>query len=194
MERMPQWPSPARIQPDLQYYIARQTPSAWALDFGRPDPTGTSFLTTYEAVSSDGLQFTATRLTPARSDSGFLPAAAHAIATAEAVFKPVSGFRYNAAVLPNPDGTMYVYLYPAQTDPKIFPLGGDERFTVSADGTNLLESHRMHNSVLALPVDAGLPTGTRLSAGFHTVVVENVPQEYRRLSRACSKAVDARSR
>lgn len=161
----------------LQYYIARKTALGWVVDFGKLDPSGTAFLTTIEAVSLDGAHFTATRLVPTRSDTGFLPAAAHAIATAEAVFRPVSGYRYNVAVLPNPDGTMYVYLYPAQTDTKIFPLGGDERFTLSSDGTKILDSHRMHNSVLAQPVDTSLPNGAQLKAGFHTVVVENVPQD-----------------
>jgi hypothetical protein len=161
----------------LQYYIARKTATGWVVDFGKLDPTGTAFLTTIEAVSSDGLHFTATRLVPSRSDAGFLPAAAHALATAKAVFKPVTGYRYNVAVLPNPDGTMYVYLYPAQTDPKIFPLGGDERFTLSADGSKILDSHRMHNGILARPADADVPAGAQLTAGFHTVVVENVPQD-----------------
>lgn len=161
----------------LQYYIARKTAMGWVVDFGKLDPSGTAFLTTIEAVTLDGVHFTATRLSPPRSDTGFLPAAAHAIAAAEAVFKPVSGYRYNAAVLPNPDGTLYVYLYPAQTDPNIFPLGGDERFTVSTDGTKIIDSHRMHNSVLAQPLGTSLPNGAQLKAGFHTVVVENVPQD-----------------
>jgi hypothetical protein len=161
----------------LQYYIARKTGTGWAVDFGKLDSAGTAFLTTLEAVSTDGEHFTATRLVPTRSDTGFLPAAAHAIALTQASFKPVSGFRYNVAVLPNADGTMYVYLYPAQTDAGIFPIGGDERFTVSADGSKILESHRMHIGVLAQPVGASLPNGAQLRAGFHTVVVENVPQD-----------------
>jgi hypothetical protein len=149
------------------------------VDFGTLDPAGTTFLTTIEAVSPDGQHFTAKRLTPARSDTGFLVAAAHAIQTAEAAFKYVSGAKYDVAVIPNPDTTMYVYLYPAQTNAKIFPLGGDERFTLSADGTKILDAHRMHNSILARPADAGqdAPQNAHLLAGYHTVVVENVPQD-----------------
>ena len=163
----------------LKYYIARQTSTGWNVDFGTLDPTGTTFLTTIEAVSPEGPHFTAQRLTPARSDTGFLVAAAHAIQTAGAAFKPVSGVKYNVAVIPNTDSTMYVYLYPAQVDPKIFPLGGDERFTISADGNKILDAHRMHNSILARPADAGpgAPPNTHAVAGFHTVVVENVPQD-----------------
>jgi hypothetical protein len=161
----------------LQYYIARQTATGWVVDFGKLDPSGKTFLTAIEAVSADGQHFTAQRISPVRSDTGFLVSAAHAIATAESTFKPVPGYKYNVAVLPNPDGTMYVYLYPAQTSANVFPVGGDERFTVSPDGTKALDAHRMHNSILAQPVDAGVPAGAKTVAGFRTVVVENVPQD-----------------
>jgi hypothetical protein len=172
----------------LQYYIARKTPTGWAVDFGKLDPSGTTFLTAIEAVSSDGFHFTAQRLTPARADTGFLVAGGHAIATSEAVFKPIAHHKYNVAVIPNSDGTMYVYLYPAQTNVNIFPVGGDERFTISADGTKILDAHRMHNSILEQPdgleqtISTGNPGGPQISgpqlvAGFRTVVVENVPQD-----------------
>lgn len=160
----------------LRYYIARRTSTGWLVDFGTLDAAGTTFSTTLEAVSADGQHFTAQRLSPSRSDTGFLVAAAHAIQTAEAAFKFVSGFHYNVAVIPNPDGTMYVYLYPAQTDPTIFPLGGDGRFTISADGTKILDAHRMHNAVMTPSADS-VPSNSRMVAGFHNDVVENVPQD-----------------
>ena len=141
------------------------------------DATGTTFLTAIEASSNDGLHFTAQRLSPARPDTGFLVAAAHAIKTAESTFRFVRGFRYNVAALPNSDGTLYVYLYPAQTKPKVFPVGGDVRYKFSSDGLSLLEAHRMHNSILAQDVDAGVPPGAHATAGWRTVVVDNVPQD-----------------
>jgi hypothetical protein len=161
----------------LELYVARKTPTGWAVDFGKLDPAGTTFLTSVEAQSTDGLNFTAQRLNPPRRDSGFLVGAAHAIKTAEVLFKPVSGFRYNVAVLPSDGAALYVYLYPAQTDPRIFPIGGDERFTVSADGMTILEAHRMHNSVLAQPENAGVPADSKPVAGVRSVVVANVPQD-----------------
>jgi len=161
----------------LKYFIAQKTAGGWTVDFGNLDASGTTFLTVLEATSQDGRHFRATRLPAPRSDTGFLVAAAHAIATAEAVFQPVPDYKYNVAVLPNPDGTLYVYLYPAQTDVKIFPVGGDERFTMSTDGIKILDAHRMHNSILARPADVGVPSGAHTVAGFRTVVVENVPQD-----------------
>lgn len=51
---------------------------------------------------------------------------------------------------------MRVYLYPAQTVAKIFPLGGDERFTISADGTKILDAHVMHHAVIAVPAESNV--------------------------------------
>ena len=160
----------------LQIFIARKTATGWAVDFGELDPTGAAFLTRYEASSTDGVHFSAQKFTPPRSDSGFLPAAAHAIQTAEAAFAPVKGYKYNVAVLPNPDATMYVYLYPAQVDQYHFPIGGDERYVISADGKTILDAHRMHNDILNQLMTPGATKGT-LTGTWHTVVVDDVPQD-----------------
>jgi hypothetical protein len=161
----------------LDLFIAQKTPAGWVVDFGKLDDAGKTFATVYESASSDDLHFSAQRFSPARQDTGFLVSAAHAIKTAEARFQAVRGFRYNVAVLPNADGTMYVYLYPAQTQARIFPIGGDARYTISADGLTVLAEHRMHNSVLAMDASAGVPAGSHVAAGFHTDVVENIPQD-----------------
>lgn len=160
----------------LGVFIARKIPSGWVVDFGALDAAGTSFLTVYEASSADTQHFTAQAFKPSRADTGFLVAAAHAIKTAEANFQAVPGHTYNVAVMPNEDGTMYVYLYPAQTT-RIVPLGGDERFTVSSDGMTLLDSHRMHRSILMLDPASGAPPGSTTRALFHTDIYSTVPED-----------------
>jgi hypothetical protein len=70
---------------------------------------------------------------------------------------------------------MYVYLYPAQTDPKIFPIGGDERYKISADGATILEDHRMHKSILDIPTDAH--AGGHVTAGTHNDIYSDVPED-----------------
>lgn len=161
----------------LEMFVAQKTATGWAVDFGKLDASGKSFATVYEAVSPDGLHFTAQRFAPPRQDTGFLVAAAHAIKAAEGRFLFARGFKYNVAALPAADGKLYVYLYPAQTLARIFPIGGDARYTFSADGLSMLEEHRMHKSVLAVDADAGVPAGSHTVAGFHTDVVENIPQD-----------------
>lgn len=150
------------------YFVAQKTASGWVVDFGMLDGAGTTFLTRVEASSLDGETFTAHAFAPARRDTGFLVAAAHAIATAWSAFKPVSGYYYNATVVPNADKMLYVYLYPAQTKAKIFLAGGDERFTISTDGRKILDAHPMHRNVLAIP--SGV-------AEDQTVDVADVPQD-----------------
>jgi hypothetical protein len=117
----------------LQDYIARKTPTGWEVDFGALDSAGTSFLIRAQAQSTDERHFTAQAFAPPRSESGFLVTAAHAVATARAAFVPVEGYAYNVAVLPNDDGTLYVYLYPAQAKLNVYPVGGDARYTISAE-------------------------------------------------------------
>ncbi len=160
----------------LDLFIARKVGGAWLVDFGKLDAPGTAFLTKIEARSDDGRHFTAQRFSSGRPDVGFLVAAAHAVKTSEAAFQAVANRRYNVAVLPNDDGSLYVYLYPAQTVKGIFPLGGDERFRVSADGMTIVDAHRMHRSI----IDAAVPPPTqdkRLVAGFHTDIFSDVPED-----------------
>jgi hypothetical protein len=158
----------------LDLFIARKIPTGWVVDFGALDAAGTSFLTVYEATGADTRHFTVQTFKPARADTGFVVAAAHAIKTAEANFQAVAGHTYNVAVMPNDDGTMYVYMYPAQIS-SIVPLGGDERFNVSADGTTLIDAHRMHDSILML--NASVPAGSTAVAAVHTDIHSDVPED-----------------
>ena len=104
----------------------------------------------------------------------------------------MEGYAYNVAVLPNDDGTLYVYLYPAQAKLSVYPVGGDTRYTISADGTKVLETHRMHKNVLfartASPIG---PNGGRLVANVFKEVLADVPQDTGRLPRARARAAPA---
>jgi len=162
----------------LQDYIARKTPTGWEVDFGALDSAGTSFLIRAQAQSTDERHFTAQAFAPPRSESGFLVTAAHAVATARAAFVPVEGYAYNVAVLPNDDGTLYVYLYPAQAKLNVYPVGGDARYTISADGTQILETHRMHKNILLAKTASPIgPNGGRLVANSFKEVLSDVPQD-----------------
>ncbi len=162
----------------LQDYIARKTASGWEVDFGALDSAGTSFLIRAQAQSTDGRHFTAQVFATPRSETGFLVAAAHAVATAKGAFVPVEGYAYNVAVLPNDDGTLYVYLYPAQEKLSVYPVGGDTRYTISSDGTRILETHRMHKNILFAKTASPIgPNGGRLVANVFKEVLADVPQD-----------------
>ena len=66
-----------------------------------------------------------------------------------------------------------MYLYPAQTKVGIYPLGGDVRYLISADGTKILLKRQMHNSV----IEAGPVKGKKVVAGYHTHVLSDEPED-----------------
>jgi hypothetical protein len=70
-------------------------------------------------------------------------------------------------------GLLYVYLYPAQTKAGIYPLGGDVRYLVSADGLKILNKRQMHKTVL----DVAPAKGKKMVAGYHTHVLTDQPED-----------------
>jgi len=116
---------------------------------------------------------------PARVDEGFYLFAARAVELALAEFGKVNR-PYNAAVLPvtaaedkAQQGLLYVYFYPAQTKAGTYPLGGDARYLVSADGMKIIEKRRMHKTVL----DVAPVKGKKMVAGYHSHVLSDVPED-----------------
>src|SRR5438034_5614418 len=87
---------------------------------------------------------------------------------------------YNVAVLPakqtegnDQQGLLYVYLYPAQTKVGTYPLGGDVRYLVSADGLKMLAKRQMHKTIL----DVAPKKGKKMVAGDHTHVLSDEPED-----------------
>ncbi len=147
----------------------------WIFDFGTISPDRATFTVYFRAaeVAPRTTKFTVTKLAPAEAGTPYDLSAARAAMIAQGDFGRVTR-PYNFAILPLPNGNMYVYLYPAQTDPRIHPLGGDERYLVSPGGA-LLEKHRMHQRVLDVPIN--VPAGLTLQAGFHTDIFSGTPED-----------------
>jgi hypothetical protein len=155
-------------------YIARRTDDGWVVVFGRLNEAKDSFLIVYEAIQgSDPQQFTVKKYDPPQNDVAFYLNAARAIATAlrnsQLEKRP-----YNTYVLPLSSGQMYVYVLPAQTNADIYPLGGDTRYLVSADGATIIETRQLHKTILEnKPPDKS----AKRVAGFHTHVLSDVPED-----------------
>lgn len=107
--------------------------------------------------------------------TGTVAAAARAIDIARADFGTPTR-NYNSAVLPAGNGEWFVYLIPAQTRAGVYPLGGDVRYRISADGTRILVKRRLHNVILEYsappPSAKGLPF-----ARFHSAVLDDIPED-----------------
>lgn len=157
-------------------YIARKSDNGWSLVFGVLNEQRDRFVIVYEATQGSTLQdFAAKKLDSPREDTGFYLAAAKAIDTALHDFK---GERrpYNVAVLPATNDELYVYVYPAQTKNDIYPLGGDIRYLISADGGSVVEKRQLHKSIIELP-PTSIPEGATPAGGAHSHVLSDVPED-----------------
>ena len=157
-----------------QRHTAKKENGKWRVVFGKLNEDGTRFVITYEADEQATLRQFAVRQEPEeRADEGFFLYAARAM---EVAMKDFGGSSrpYNVAVLPAPSEQLYVYLYPAQTKARVYPLGGDVRYLVSADGMEILEKRQMHKTIIE-----NQPTqqAKKVAAGYHTHVLSDLPED-----------------
>jgi hypothetical protein len=141
------------------------------------DAHSSVFLIAYRAVqrAEGDTNYSATALSPRERDAEWYARAARALDVARGAFGSVSR-PYNAMVVPaSGDGDWFVYVVPALTRVGVFPLGGDARYHVSADGRTLLAHRRLHNTVLEF---GNTPKrGRTLEAGYHTAVLDDRPED-----------------
>lgn len=159
-------------------YIARKTDKGWTVAFGRLDESGESFLVTYEATQGDKPDvFVVDEKSPATKDVDFFLRAARAIDVALKDFADDDHERrpYNVAVLPADEGRWWVYVVPAPTRAGVWPLGGDVRYLVTADGWTIAAERRLHNAVIEIKPpkgDVGEP-----AMGVHSHVLDETPED-----------------
>jgi hypothetical protein len=166
-------PDPASIRG----YVARQVgEDQWAVAFGRLSAGRDTFFTAYEAVqrANDARVFDVRAFTPARADTGYYARASRAMALARETFGPQTR-AYNSAVIDRPNGLLWVYLFPAQTQNGVYPLGADTRYLFSADGRTILATRRLHNALIEFaPRKRG---DDAVVAGTQTAVLDDIPED-----------------
>lgn len=159
----------------VERYIARKSDGRWTVVFGRFNEAKDAFLIVYEATQGDSpTEFSVKTYDPPQSDTGFFYAAAKGIQISlentQLERRP-----YNTYVLPLDSGQFYVYVVPAQTAADVYPLGGDTRYLLSADGTKIIETRRLHMSILEQ--NRASSAGRKLAAGYHTHVLSDEPED-----------------
>jgi hypothetical protein len=155
-------------------YIAHETGAGWLVDFGRLNSTSGKFLVDYEAVQTGSpARFVVKSFNPAREDTGWNLAAAQGIETATADFGETDR-PYNIAVLPAEHGSMYIYLYPAQVEVGVYPLGADVRYRISSDGRKVIEKRQMHKSIIETALANSAET---VAGGYHVHVLSDLPED-----------------
>lgn len=164
------------LHPDtngLTHYICISTPAGWVADFPRWDAAHEHLLIAYEArEAGQPGNFEARALDPPAEADATMVAKERALELAIADF-PAQNRPYNTAILPAPDGNLYVYIYPAQTKNNVWPIGGDARYTISADGKQILAKRQLHKAILDMEFD---PTKHEV-AGYHSHVLSDVPED-----------------
>jgi hypothetical protein len=157
-------------------YLALKSEKGWTVVFGHLNDQRDKFLIGYEAIQGATLQeFTVKKLDPPEEDTAFYLAAAKAFDTALHDFQGEKR-PYNVAVLPAPPDQLYVYVVPAQRKPGVYPLGGDVRYLMTADGGTIVEKRQLHKSILEIDPHS-IPTGTTPAAGIHTHILSDVPED-----------------
>ena len=137
------------------------------------------FLIAYEATQGDKPDvFDVKEMTPPKEDTGFFLSAAKAIDISLKDF--VEHFEgeqrpYNVAVLPAEKGQIWVYLVPAPTKPNVWPLGGDVRYLISADGTKIMSKRQLHKAVIE--VEPPKDKDNQQVGGIHTHVLDDTPED-----------------
>lgn len=171
------------LQPEkdkLGRYVARKIEGRWKVVYGRLNQAQDKFLITYEADAAETPEkFTVKKHDPPQEDAAFYLSAARAIEAALAVF---SGEKrsYNAAVLPANSDQLYVYVYPAQTQADVYPIGGDVRYLITAHGSTIQETRKLHNTVLDYqdPFKSGkAKNGDKPEMGVHNHILDDVPED-----------------
>jgi hypothetical protein len=161
-------------------YIARKIDKKWVVAFGRLDEKGEKFLISYEAAQGDKPDlYDVKEMIPPKEDRGFFLSAAKAIDTSLKDFmEHFQGEQrpYNVAVLPAEKEQIWVYLVPAPTKPNVWPLGGDVRYLISADGTKIVSKRQLHKSIIELepPKDKD---NQQVAGGIHTHVLDDTPED-----------------
>lgn len=160
----------------VKNYIARpDADGRWSVVFGHLTAADDAFEIDYEANQTTGpTNFVGRALTPPRADADYFLRAARALDLVRAEFKPPYDRPYVIAVLPAATEGWYVYAYPATVKVGAWPLGGDTRYTVSADGRTIVTTRPLHKSILEPPPP---PAGRTPVMGYHVLVLSDRPED-----------------
>jgi hypothetical protein len=154
-----------------RFYIAKKTEAGWVVVFGRLGEAHDKFLTVYQATQGTRPDFfTAKKYDPPVESTDYYFYTAKAFDAALKDFQAQSR-PYNAYAIPSETGQLYVYLLPAQTKDDVYPLGGDVRYTFTADGSAIVGKRQMHKTILEFSTDA------KKVAGYHTHVLSVSPED-----------------
>ncbi len=156
----------------LTHYLCIRTPKGWRVIFPKWNAAHTSIVVAYEATEKTPGKFEAHKIDPPKPGDKDLQTRETALELAIHDFTQPKR-PYNTAILPAPGGNFYVYLYPGQIKANTWPIGGDIRYTISADGLKIIDKRTLHKSIQ----DSQPKPGSNEVAGYHFHVVTTLPED-----------------
>jgi len=156
----------------LGQFLAKDNDSVWTVYFGKSSQDQNSFIIAYEISLSKMMKILSVKeYKEGKRDSSWLMRASKAITLTKLDFGK-QNLTYNYYVFPDTSQNILVYYIPAKTNNKETPLGGDVRYIVSKDGSNILRITRLHKSVIMMPqpVEGAM-------AGMHSHIIIKTPVE-----------------
>ena len=160
----------------MMKFIARKTDTGWLVAFGNLDEANGAFVISFEGVQDPASgKFSAKAFEPPLRDTGFFLAAARGIELARQNAALQKGRPYSTFVLPLDSGEFYVYVLPTQTVFDLYPLGGDERLLISADGLKVLAREPLHRTIHDINLEA-VSTSDAI-AGIHSHAAADEPED-----------------
>jgi hypothetical protein len=164
------------LHPDtkgLTHYLCIHTAKGWRIVFPRWDDAHEHILIAYDAMESlPAKTFKARKIDPPQVADHALQLESNALELAVHDFQ-LPKRPYNTAILPAPHGQFYVYLYPGQIKANVYPIGGDTRYTISADGERIVDKRPLHKAIL----DAEPKPGSNEVAGYHYHILTDLPED-----------------
>ncbi len=160
----------------LGLYLAYKDSSGWRVGFGKISMDSSFFELAYQVQFSGNLSASDCKeYSPATLDNRTYLPLARAVSLVIDNFPPRSSeHTYNYAVLPTGSNNVDVYVYPAQTHNGIYPLGGDDRYTISLASNSIVDVKILHKSVL----DLATPLETeKLAASGSRSILSSTPVE-----------------
>lgn len=160
----------------IHWQLARKTERGWEVAFGRLAPASDTFFIEHVAMPGIQAEWAASSFEPAQPDTGYFLRAGRAIETALAMFPQPPARDYAATAVPADDGPWWwVYVYPA-ADERVWPLGDDVRFRVSADGRVITETRHLHAG-MTLYTHRTARTGSTMVSSSRPAVPGDTPED-----------------
>ena len=156
----------------LTQYVCVKTAKGWRFIFPKWNAAHDRVLIAYDAVETSPGKFEAHKFDPPVEAGKEIQVKELALELATHDFKKPDR-PYNIAILRAPGGNFYVYLYPGQIKANAWPIGGDIRYTISADGTKIVDKRPLHKAIL----DAQPKPGSNEVAGYHFHILTDLPED-----------------